>query len=82
MMVMKEIQLKLMVVRVHLNNVNIMSIFCKNNYKIVQEITTQSKAELQNNIIGCVSTPITSSSHNELYKRKHITIFNVKNVEN
>ena len=53
-------------------------IFHKHQYEIIQEVITKSRAEVQGELIGKISSPRNASQHEELFKRKHITILQCK----
>ncbi len=52
---------------------------CKHDWEIIQETTTESRAELQGKLTGKVAVASNSFDHQYLYKRKHITILKCKN---
>ena len=58
-----------------------MSIFgkCKHKWEVIQEVTTKSRAELQGECTGEISSPYNDYQHRELYKRKFVTIVQCDN---
>lgn len=47
---------------------------CNHKWKILQETTTESKAERQGRVTDRISRPNNTWDHDAMYKCKHITI--------
>ncbi len=47
---------------------------CNHSWKVLQEVTTESKGEVQLRTVGVVSSPKHTEDYVIIYERKHITI--------
>ena len=50
-----------------------MNLFCKHKYKVVQETTTESKAEQRIRLVGSIPAERNTLDFEMFFKKKHIT---------
>ena len=51
-----------------------MKLFCKHDWEILQEITTESKAEQRIRLVGSIPSERNSLDFDMFFKKKHMTI--------